>query len=60
MLAYNDMPREDDEAGQLTIDQLNIAFNWQFAIATAEKQKLIDFLNSLDCPDIDIYLDNCQ
>ena len=54
------MPREDDEAGQLTIDQLNIAFNWQFAIATAEKQKLIDFLNSLDCPDIDIYLDNCQ
>ena len=83
MLVYNDMPREDDEAGQLTIEQLQIAFNWQFAIASSKSNKLTnvlrmlnldwdiegdqdeirrlsDFLNSLDCQDIDIDIGNCQ
>lgn len=39
-------------------NELQIIFNWQFAIATNDQMKLMNFLDSLDFDPLDFFLDD--
>lgn len=39
-------------------NELQIIFNWQFALTVNEQMKLLNFLDSLDCDPLDFYLDD--
>ena len=60
--AHNDIPDADIQEIVLNdpigTKELQIIFNWQFAMATAEQTKLINFLDALDHDQSDLFLDD--